>query len=365
MCSTRSYRTSGPKMEGSRSRTSRVFMRWLDPSTNTTTNSVKLLPSSRGYPQDPQLLRLCPRRWLPMALDRYVLHRQDEQCRAIGGLPLRQRVRGSRAARLCLPSQRVVQAGLDSPGVARASYRSVPFQGVAHRRHEGEHGKHRRGCDRHLPGDARAQEVFRRRLRREQDVLGFEAQDEAYSLMGIFGVNMPVIYGEGRETFIRLQEGDPQNQTLLVWGRCLADGDAFLDPERTLQSSERSEDRYLLAPSSSAFRGIEEVVPIDGHTLSRKLSIRLKIPAPTFTVTPHGIRALVPVLEWTGYIRMVVLACEHTASEELAILLLARSKSSASSLGSITPMTIASSMASFAGRRPSGRPSTSEASVSV
>lgn len=31
-------------------------------------------------------------------------------------------------------------------------------------------------------------------------------QDEAYCLMGIFNVNMPLIYGEGRKAFFRLQE---------------------------------------------------------------------------------------------------------------------------------------------------------------
>jgi hypothetical protein len=31
-------------------------------------------------------------------------------------------------------------------------------------------------------------------------------EDKAYSLMGIFGVNMPLLYGEGNRAFIRLQE---------------------------------------------------------------------------------------------------------------------------------------------------------------
>jgi hypothetical protein len=30
-------------------------------------------------------------------------------------------------------------------------------------------------------------------------------EDIAYSLMGIFGVNMPLLYGEGERVFIRLQ----------------------------------------------------------------------------------------------------------------------------------------------------------------
>ena len=31
-------------------------------------------------------------------------------------------------------------------------------------------------------------------------------EDEAYSLMGIFGVNMPLLYGEKQQAFRRLQE---------------------------------------------------------------------------------------------------------------------------------------------------------------
>ncbi|KAL2689962.1 hypothetical protein Neosp_004027 [[Neocosmospora] mangrovei] len=45
-------------------------------------------------------------------------------------------------------------------------------------------------------------------------------EDMAYSLMGIFGINMPILYGEGNKAFLRLQEevlkksGD---QSILVW----------------------------------------------------------------------------------------------------------------------------------------------------
>jgi hypothetical protein len=49
-------------------------------------------------------------------------------------------------------------------------------------------------------------------------------EDMAYSLLGIFGVNMPLLYGEGSKAFIRLQEeiiktsGD---QSLFAWGLVL------------------------------------------------------------------------------------------------------------------------------------------------
>ncbi|KAH7141337.1 hypothetical protein B0J13DRAFT_585727 [Dactylonectria estremocensis] len=45
-------------------------------------------------------------------------------------------------------------------------------------------------------------------------------EDIAYSLLGIFGVNMPLIYGEGGKAFLRLQEEIMRsafNPTLLCW----------------------------------------------------------------------------------------------------------------------------------------------------
>ena len=43
----------------------------------------------------------------------------------------------------------------------------------------------------------------------------------AYCLLGIFGINMPVLYGEGTKTFVRLQEEimkDSDDQSLFAWG---------------------------------------------------------------------------------------------------------------------------------------------------
>ncbi|KAI0330927.1 HET-domain-containing protein, partial [Cubamyces sp. BRFM 1775] len=46
-------------------------------------------------------------------------------------------------------------------------------------------------------------------------------EDEAYCLMGIFGVRIPAIYGEGRHAFVRLQEEIMKSipdQSLFAWG---------------------------------------------------------------------------------------------------------------------------------------------------
>ncbi|EIW56347.1 uncharacterized protein TRAVEDRAFT_86320, partial [Trametes versicolor FP-101664 SS1] len=46
-------------------------------------------------------------------------------------------------------------------------------------------------------------------------------EDQAYSLMGIFGVHMPTIYGEGHNAFLRLQEEVMRtipDQSIFAWG---------------------------------------------------------------------------------------------------------------------------------------------------
>ncbi|KAH7411306.1 heterokaryon incompatibility protein-domain-containing protein [Cadophora sp. MPI-SDFR-AT-0126] len=55
-------------------------------------------------------------------------------------------------------------------------------------------------------------------------------EDEAYCLMGLFDVNMPLLYGEGREAFQRLQQeilksSDDESLFAWYWGR---DGDSIL-----------------------------------------------------------------------------------------------------------------------------------------
>lgn len=82
-------------------------------------------------------------------------------------------------------------------------------------------------------------------------------EDRAYSLMGLFDVNMPTIYGEGTRAFRRLQEEimkDSGDTSLFVWGdqaddTLNIDRLSSLDPtyERKLDS------QNLLAPSPSSF----------------------------------------------------------------------------------------------------------------
>ncbi|RPD58640.1 HET-domain-containing protein [Lentinus tigrinus ALCF2SS1-6] len=81
-------------------------------------------------------------------------------------------------------------------------------------------------------------------------------EDEAYSLMGIFDVHMPTIYGEGRNAFRRLQEEIMRRSidtTLFAWGEV----SNFLPDREQIRSCNNGHDHnnmYLLATSPLDFR---------------------------------------------------------------------------------------------------------------
>ncbi|KAI0369064.1 HET-domain-containing protein [Pilatotrama ljubarskyi] len=176
-------------------------------------------------------------------------------------------------------------------------------------------------------------------------------EDEAYCLMGIFDVNMPTIYGEGRRAFLRLQEEitkQSPDQTIFAWGTtapfmslqiCPRKAQAFLavpdDP-----------DRYLLASSPTAFADSANVVPIqtDVATLAAsnifrgdrsragtlwdsmaayireqlRLATDAHVPVPEFVVTSQGVRCRLPIIEdieGNCPVSVAVLACQHISAD--------------------------------------------------
>ncbi|KAK4446449.1 HET-domain-containing protein [Podospora aff. communis PSN243] len=83
-------------------------------------------------------------------------------------------------------------------------------------------------------------------------------EDVAYCMMGIFGVNMPLLYGEGGKAFRRLQEEivrRSNDQTILAWRREMFSG------EDLLQSSRSS----IFASHPAQFRSGNSFHPIRAH----------------------------------------------------------------------------------------------------
>ncbi|KAI8978322.1 heterokaryon incompatibility protein-domain-containing protein [Trametes punicea] len=182
-------------------------------------------------------------------------------------------------------------------------------------------------------------------------------EDEAYCLMGIFGVHMATIYGEGRRSFLRLQEEilkRTSDQTLFAWGNVL--------PIRTTPFRERMSysryhpDSHIFAPSPAAFAHSGNMYPVPMHIAAenaiRTLGIAKwaletsqstpsvpsvdskkcsdhpwNIPLPDFMVTSHGVRARLLVVESSAgksTLAIAILACKDASTSSFVGLLLRR-----------------------------------------
>ena len=102
-------------------------------------------------------------------------------------------------------------------------------------------------------------------------------EDIAYSLLGIFGINMPLLYGEGLKSFTRLQEEiikSTTDQTIFAW-RMRLDVD-----------SEQNFSRGILASS-----------PVDFKNSGRIVQARSRIPpsSSNYEITNRGLMIDMPV----------------------------------------------------------------------
>ncbi|KAH8197380.1 hypothetical protein TruAng_008439 [Truncatella angustata] len=101
-------------------------------------------------------------------------------------------------------------------------------------------------------------------------------EDMAYCLLGIFDINMPMIYGEGKKSFRRLQEEIiklyPEDHSIYAWGLPKKSSDVSLN---TAQATEQVRARHraykdlitepllgLLAESPKQFLNSGDVVPV-------------------------------------------------------------------------------------------------------
>ncbi|RPD64053.1 HET-domain-containing protein [Lentinus tigrinus ALCF2SS1-7] len=123
-------------------------------------------------------------------------------------------------------------------------------------------------------------------------------EDEAYCLMGLFDVNMPTIYGEGRKAFQRLQEEIMRRNpdtTLFAWG----DICNFDEPVKSEQRR-----CTLFAQSPADFRGCGSRVEHRDNMERRggKQSNEVGVAGnTTLSVTPRGVLATVRVMEARGF----------------------------------------------------------------
>lgn len=149
-----------------------------------------------------------------------------------------------------------------------------------------------------LDGTLRPQELS---IARRMSWVTTKVEDMAYSLLGLFEINMPMLYGEGRRAFIRLQEEimrQSDDQTLFAW-KC---------------SRLSSDDVYhgLLAQSPADFKESGEFVQPE-QRFNRS----------PFAVTNMGISIELAVVHSTMDVYLAALDCETQSKRKRVGIFLA------------------------------------------
>ena len=112
-------------------------------------------------------------------------------------------------------------------------------------------------------------------------------EDVAYSLLGLFGVSMPMLYGEGGTAFIRLQE----------------------------EILKRSDDHSLFAWSGSN-RGLLARSPADFVTGSNIISSNTRLNRIPYSVTNMGLSIELPLVPWAMDKYLAALDCVREESDD-------------------------------------------------
>ncbi|KAI0665875.1 hypothetical protein C8Q78DRAFT_930901, partial [Trametes maxima] len=164
-------------------------------------------------------------------------------------------------------------------------------------------------------------------------------EDEAYSLMGIFQVNMPTTYGEGRYAFIRLQEEilkHISDQTIFAWGATLPEHNFSYHPFSHRSASDllskfsvvtSSPEQFLLASSPKDFRYSSNLTSIPWDEFMRTLGAPLG-ERPRYMTTSYGVRTRLPVLAVRAKDQqtnvptcIALLACKDNTGRLMSLLL--------------------------------------------
>ncbi|KAI1362638.1 HET-domain-containing protein [Xylaria arbuscula] len=111
-------------------------------------------------------------------------------------------------------------------------------------------------------------------------------EDRAYSLLGLFNVNMPMLYGEGEKAFTRLQEEiirHSNDQSIFAW---------------TIPTPYERKHYGLLAPSPEYFFDAMDIRP----DLSKNIQS-------VYTVTNKGLSINLELMPWAADTYLAVLEC--------------------------------------------------------
>ncbi|KAL4892131.1 heterokaryon incompatibility protein-domain-containing protein [Aspergillus ambiguus] len=118
-------------------------------------------------------------------------------------------------------------------------------------------------------------------------------EDIAYCLMGLFSVNMPMLYGEGEKAFLRLQEEimkQSDDQSIFAW----------VNPGSSPDSL-----NGLLAPSPSVFAGCANILPYQDWE-----------PRQPYTMTNRGLQIELPLTRIEDNMYVAALDCPSPPNYE-------------------------------------------------
>lgn len=128
-------------------------------------------------------------------------------------------------------------------------------------------------------------------------------EDAAYCLLGIFGLSMPLLYGEGEMAFIRMQEEimkHSDDQSLIAWGELGSATSASNEPRGQTRTQFQIRGLFARFPSDFSDCGdimCDEVAAVSEPYALTNMGVRLSLPLfndDSFPSTPQAILAYRP-----------------------------------------------------------------------
>ena len=157
-------------------------------------------------------------------------------------------------------------------------------------------------------------------------------EDQAYSLLGIFDINMPALYGEGERAFRRLQEEIMRripDQSLFAWGDVLLES-SRPTPEGTPAAKKQnhtspqvicytndSESYSILATRPSIFGAHSGTIRAASPDTLFSICGLIQTSQIEYTSTPYGIRTQFQVMPLSQYVSPSDLDCIQYVDDEM------------------------------------------------
>ncbi|KAI0356877.1 hypothetical protein OH77DRAFT_176879 [Trametes cingulata] len=158
-------------------------------------------------------------------------------------------------------------------------------------------------------------------------------EDEAYSLLGLFAVYLPTIYGEGRRAFRRLQEEilrHSTDPTLFAWGHLLPSGG--IPQNRAATSPLPHAISSLFAPTPSAFKESGSFRMPTASTIRDNVGKWFDVTEPDtiavreYAISSHSVRCCFDVIEGSPF-SLAILECKNDSDRWIGLLLWPTSQS--------------------------------------